>query len=75
MKEYNCKNYTEQGGAVTHIGGQLVIDDGGTVSGFPFPVAENVEASTATTVAGLKDDFNALITALIAAGIMAPPET
>lgn len=25
---YNTKNYTEQGGEVTHIGGKLVFDDG-----------------------------------------------
>ena len=33
--------------------------------------AANVEASTATTIAGLKDDLNALLTALKTAGIMA----
>jgi len=25
---YNTKNYTEQGGDVTHIGGKLVFDEG-----------------------------------------------
>ena len=29
MSEYNAKNYTEQGGEVTHIGGTVEID--GTV--------------------------------------------
>ena len=32
MSEYNAKNYTEQGGEVTHIGGKLVIDDGADIS-------------------------------------------
>lgn len=32
---YNAKNYTEQGGEVTHIGGKLVFDEGATVEGFP----------------------------------------
>ena len=32
---YNAKNYTEQGGEVTHIGGKLVFDDGGSIAGFP----------------------------------------
>lgn len=32
MSEYNVRNYTEQGGEVTHIGGKLVIDDGADVS-------------------------------------------
>lgn len=34
MSEYNAKNYTEQGGEVTHIGGKLIIDEGGEVEGF-----------------------------------------
>ncbi len=32
MRDYNPKNYTEQGGEVTHIGGKLVIDDGADLS-------------------------------------------
>lgn len=32
---YNVKNYTEQGGEVTHIGGELVIEEGASVEGFP----------------------------------------
>ena len=32
MSGYNAKNYTEQGGNVTHIGGKLVIDDGADIS-------------------------------------------
>lgn len=35
MSGYNVKNYTEQGGEVTHIGGKLVFDAGATVEGFP----------------------------------------
>ena len=34
--------------------------------------AENVEESSATTVASLKDTVNAILTGLKAAGIMAP---
>ena len=41
---YNAKNYTEQGGDVTHIGGKLVFDDGGSIAGFPG--AENQAAET-----------------------------
>lgn len=36
--------------------------------------AENIEDSTATTVDALKSDFNDLLAALKAAGIMAPDE-
>ncbi|MDO5443238.1 MAG: Head fiber protein [Bacteroidia bacterium] len=69
---YNTKNYTEQGGAVTHIGGKLVIDEGGSVEG--LPIAENQADSTATTVANLKDDFNDLLDKLKAAGLMEADE-
>ena len=34
---YNTKNYTEQAGETTHIGGKLVIDEGGSVEGLPSP--------------------------------------
>lgn len=69
---HNTKNYTEQGGAVTHIGGKLVIDEGGSVEG--LPIAENQAGSTATTVAGLVTDFNALLTKLKTAGLMEADE-
>ena len=69
---YNAKNYTEQGGDVTHIGGKLVIEEGGSIEGLPS--AENQAASTASTVATLKDDFNALLTKLKTAGIMVADE-
>ena len=111
---YNSKNYTEQGGEVTHIGGKLVFDEGATVEGSEIPssyvlpeadaetlggvmigagfsvhdgvlalseasaeaiggvkLVANQGASTATTVAGLKEDFNVLLAALKAAGVMA----
>ena len=32
---YNTKNYTEQGGDVTHIGGKLIIEEGASVEGLP----------------------------------------
>ena len=70
---YNAKNYTEQGGAVTHIGGKLIIEEGAEVIGLPS--LDNQAASTATTVAALKDDLNALLEALKAAGYMAADET
>ena len=105
---YNVKNYTEQGGEVTHIGGSLVIEEGGSVSGLPsaaLPIATasavggvkvgtglsitaegvlsadgitpaaNQAGSTASDVAGLVTDFNALLAKLKAAGLMTPDET
>ena len=35
MSEYNSKNYTEQGGDVTHIHGRLIIEEDGEISGLP----------------------------------------
>ena len=66
---YNTKNYTEPGGDITHIGGKLIIEPGAEVVG--LPAAGNVPESAATTVAGVKDDLNAVIAALKAAGLMA----
>ena len=73
---YNVKNYTEQGGDVTHIGGKLVFEEGASVEGLPCSTpAENQAASTAATVAALKDDFNALLANLKEAGLMAADTT
>ena len=65
---YNTKNYTEQGGDKTVIGGTLEIKKGASVTG--LPAAKNQAASTATTVAGLKDNFNELLLKLKDAGYM-----
>ena len=110
---YNAKNYTEQGGEKTVIGGTLEIKEGASVTGLPSPVipaatgtvlggvkaaekgaedtveakigsdnklyvptypevlaAANQADSTATTIALLKDDFNALLAKLKTAGLM-----
>lgn len=65
------KNYTEQGGDVTHIGGKLVFDEGASVEGLPGSTpAENQAESAATTVAALKEDFNTLLSKLKTAGLM-----
>lgn len=65
---YNTKNYTEQGGEKTVIGGVLEIKEEASVMG--LPVAENQADSIATDVAGLVTDFNALLAELKAAGLM-----
>lgn len=69
---YNTKNYTEQGGDKTVIGGTLEIKQGASVTGLPssFTPAENQSDSTATTIAGLVADFNALLSKLKAADLM-----
>ena len=69
---YNAKNYTEQGGEKWVIGGALEIKEGASVTGLPssFTPAANQTDSTATTIALLKDDFNALLAKLKTAGLM-----
>lgn len=69
----NVKNYTEQGGEKTVIGGILEIVEGGQVVGLPsdFTPAAFQADSTASTIAGLVVDFNALLAKLKAAGLMA----
>ena len=71
MSGYNSKNYAEQGGEVLHIGGKIVFDEGAHMEG-TFAMIANCPSSEATTIAALKDDFNALITALKASGLMVP---
>jgi hypothetical protein len=69
---YNAKNYTEQGGEKTVIGGELNIATGGklTFNGAEAKPAENQADSTASDVAGLVTDFNALLAKLKSAGLM-----
>ncbi|MGI6633794.1 MAG: head fiber protein [Christensenellales bacterium] len=69
---YNTKNYTEQGGDKTVIGGTLEIKQEASVTG--LPVAENQADSTATDIAGLVTDVNALLSKLKAAGLMVADE-
>ena len=69
----NVKNYTEQGGERTVIGGTLEIVVGGQVVGLFTPAAFKAY-STATTIAGLVTDFNSLLAKLKAAGLMEPTD-
>ena len=60
---YNAKNYTEQGGDVTHIGGKIVYDNG---------LMENMSTAAvdSDTVAKVRGSLNTLITELKDAGLM-----
>jgi uncharacterized glyoxalase superfamily protein PhnB len=70
---YNTKNHKEQGGERTIIEGELVIAEGGKLifNDEELKPAAFQDASTASTVAGVVADLNALITKLKAAGLMA----
>jgi hypothetical protein len=48
---YNTKNYTEQGGEKTVIGGTLEFKEGATITGVTFP---DLEPATETTLGGIK---------------------
>lgn len=48
---HNTKNYTEQGGEKTVIGGTLEIKEGASVTGLP---STELSAATETTFGGLK---------------------
>ena len=61
---YNVKNYTEQGGESIHIGGKLIVEEGASVKGILSAPAENQAASSSTTAAALRNDFNSLLTKL-----------
>ena len=50
---YNTKNYTEQGGDVTHIGGKLVVDAGADISALVAAIADAGKMS----VCGLSQEF------------------
>lgn len=68
----NVKNYTEQGGEKTVIGGTLEIAEGGQIiiDGSDFTRSTAQADSTASDITALKDDFNALLTKLKNAGLM-----
>lgn len=54
MSEYNAKNYTEQGGDVTHIGGTLIIEEGAMVEGLPGGEEYELPVASASELGGVK---------------------
>ena len=48
---YNTKNYTEQGGNVTHFGGKVVFEEGVEVEGLS---ANPLNKASADTLGGIK---------------------
>ncbi len=51
---YNARNYTEQGGDVTRIGGTLIIEDGATVTGLSGGSEYSLPVATASVLGGVK---------------------
>ena len=67
------KNYFAHGGNELVIGGKLTILEGATVDGLAGGSTAKmayVADSEATTVVNLKNDFNALLAAMRAGGVM-----
>ena len=67
---YNTPNYTEQGGAKTVIGGELDVTGTLKLGGDEVSVIPAFPLSTATTVSGIKTDFNLLLNAMSSAGLI-----
>lgn len=57
---YNTKNYTEQNGEITHIGGKIIFDEGAEMAGAIAPAVNLTSSAT----------MGQLVTALKNAGLM-----
>ena len=74
----NTHNYVAHGGNELVIGGKLTFLPGAIIEGgddlftpsVPFDQIAYVPDSEATTIAALKDDYNALLAAIRTAGLM-----
>ena len=75
MNKYQPRNYTAHGGKETVIGGRMTFLPGAEVVGLPeavmMPKASVLPDSDAKSVAQLREDYNALLGALRAAGLLA----
>ncbi|MDO4568701.1 MAG: Head fiber protein [Clostridia bacterium] len=78
--DHTTRNFHAHGGNEWVIGGKLTFLPGATVEGAEglFDTSEGAETqlpfiadSTATTVAALREEYNALLAALRSAGLMA----
>ena len=83
---YNAKNYTEQGGDVTHFGGKVVFEEDCTIEGLnsKLPAASPTAKGLVKQGASVADaageaptalEYNALLASLRDAGVLAEPET
>ena len=74
MSDYNAKNYTEQGGEVTHIGGKLQFDEGGKMAGGLLPNQEAAIGTGATGGTNAVNAINALLLKMKNSGLMKPDD-
>ena len=74
MSDYNAKNYTEQGGDVTHIGGKLQFEEGGKMAGGLLPNQEAATGTGATGGTNAVNAINALLLKMKNSGLMKPDD-
>lgn len=67
----NVKNYTEQGGEKTHIGGELIVEAGGKLKLGETELKQGVAVADAAGDAPTAAEFKALLDSLRAAGVIA----
>jgi len=51
--DYNVKNYTEQGGEITHFGGKVIFEPGCVVEGMVIPIASKTSPGAVQVGEGL----------------------
>lgn len=68
MSDYNAKNYTEQGGETTVIGGTLAFGPEAKIENFPG--ATEIDTCSASDVEGLVSYINDLVAKLKTAGVL-----
>ena len=73
MSEYNAKNYTEQGGEKTVIGGTLEILEGASVTGLTSTAAPASEAALGGVKAAAKTETDTVPTKIGSDGILYVP--
>ena len=75
MNKYQPRNYTAHGGKETVIGGKVTFLPGAEVEGLPaavlMPKVSALPDSDAKSVAQMREDYNALLGVLRAAGLLA----
>ena len=71
MSTYNAKNYTEQGGEKTVIGGTLEFGAGAEVVNFPLQALKVSSLADDASAADTLAKVNEILDALEASGLMA----
>lgn len=71
MSGYNTKNYTEQGGETTVIGGKLKFEDGATIENFPLRALKASSLAPDASAADTITKVNEILEKLEASGLMA----